>query len=356
MSNRYPLHALLIPAILILSLIIPSAGLAAAKNDLPLVAVVTTGGTVAMKKDPETGGAVPAVSGQDLMDSVPGLAKLARIKIYPFCNIDSSQMSPERWLKLSAKVDEILKDPAVKGVVVTHGTDTMACGAFFLDVTLESGKPVVFTGAMRDASDISSDGPLNIYNAVKQVTLQDNGQWGVTLTMNQFVSDAYDVRKVHTTNAQCFSSGPAGYLGYVGGAGLARYRRAMNHIKLSRPEKLPAVCFVGMIPGDDGKLMRAAVDLGYKGIVVQGVGAGNVNQALFEAIKYAKAKKVAVVLLTQVYYGGVQAIYGDTGGGVTLKKAGCILGGRFTPNKAAALLTLGLANYGNSEKLASLFE
>ena len=328
---------------------------AAGPGELPLVAVVTTGGTIAMKTGAD-GGAVPAVSGQDLLDSVPGLSKIARIRVVPVCNIDSSQMTPEIWLELSAKVDKILAEGSVRGVVVTHGTDTMAAGAFFLNTTLVSNKPVVFTGAMREGSDISPDGPQNIYNAVRQVTLQERGQWGVTLTVNQFVADAFDVRKVHTTNVQCFESGPAGYLGYVGAHGLAVYRRSVPAAKVARPESVPPVALCAMHPGDDGRLVRAAVDLGYRGIVVQAVGAGNVNKAVFEAVRYALGKKVAVVVTTQVQYGGVQAIYGDAGGGVSLKKAGCIFGGRLTSAKAALLLALGLADYGNGEKLRALFE
>lgn len=324
-------------------------------EDLPLVVVVTTGGTIAMKTD-AAGGAVPAVSGHDLVGSVPGLAKIARIRVTEVCNIDSSQMTPEIWLGLSAKVDAVLAEDDVRGVVVTHGTDTMAEGAFFLDATLASDKPVVFTGAMRDASDISPDGPLNIYNAIRQVTLQERGQWGVTLTFNQFVADVFDVRKVNTTNGQCFESGPAGYLGYVGSGGLDVYRRSVPAVKVPRPKALPSVALCAMHAGDDGRLVRAAVDLGYKGIVVQALGAGNVNKAVYEAIKYALAKKVAVVVTTQVYYGGVQALYGDVGGGVTLEKAGCMLGGRLTSGKAALLLALGLADYGRGEKLRALFE
>lgn len=353
---RFSVRALLL--LLICTLVCSSpwgTGAHAMAEELPLVVVVTTGGTIAMKTDTKTKGAVPAVSGQDLLDSVPALTRIARIRVVPFCNIDSSQMTPEIWLKLSAKVDAILAEKEVKGVVITHGTDAMALGAFFLDVTLTSSKPVVFTGAMRDASAISPDGPLNIFNAVKQVTMQERGQWGVTLTMNQFVAAAIDVRKVHTTNSQCFESGPAGYLGYVGADELAIYRQPLPVIKVPKPKSLPPVTVCVMHPANDGRLLRSAVDLGYKGIVIQAVGAGNVNEAMYKSIKYALANKVAVVVTTQVYYGGVQAIYGDAGGGVTLMKAGCILGGTLISSKASLLLALGLANYGNSEKLRQLF-
>ncbi|MCK5783789.1 MAG: asparaginase, partial [Desulfobacterales bacterium] len=112
-------------------------------STLPKVVVVTTGGTVAMKYDKASGGVVPAVSGKDLMAAVPGLEKIAAVETVEFCNIDSSQMTPEIWRKLGEKVQTILERPDIEGVVVTHGTDTMTEGAFFLETILQSKKPVV---------------------------------------------------------------------------------------------------------------------------------------------------------------------------------------------------------------------
>jgi len=113
-------------------------GADAGNTSLPKVVVVTTGGTIAMKYDPASGGVVPAVSGKDLIEAVPGLGKIADIEATEFCNIDSSQMTPELWQGLSAKVESILERTDVQGVVVTHGTDTMTEGAFFLETTVRS--------------------------------------------------------------------------------------------------------------------------------------------------------------------------------------------------------------------------
>ena len=108
------------------------------KSKLPTVAVVTTGGTIAEKTDPKTGGAVPSVSGKDLVAAVPGLKDVANLVVVTYSNIDSSQMTPELWAGLSKKVDEALSNRKIVGAVVTHGTDTMAEGAYFLDLTLEN--------------------------------------------------------------------------------------------------------------------------------------------------------------------------------------------------------------------------
>lgn len=317
--------------------------LAAAYAELPTVAIVTTGGTIAEKTDPKTGGAVPAVSGKDLLEVVPGLSGIANIKVIEFSNIDSSQMTPEIWSKLSETVDKILDDPAVKGVVVTHGTDTMAEGAYFLDLTLRSDKPVVFVGAMRDASDVSADGPANILNAVIQVCSEEAKGWGVTVTLNEYINSARNVRKTNSTNVQTFDSGENGYLGYIAMGRVIRYNDALGRQKLVLPEKLPKVVLLETFAGDDGALARFAVDQGAKGIVIEGVGAGNVNAQVYEALKYAIEKGVAVVVTTRVYHSGVWPMYGDKGGGETLENSGAVLGGDLTGPKARLLLMLALA-------------
>lgn len=322
---------------------------------LPLVAIVTTGGTIAQKTDAKTGGAVPAVSGADLIKAVPGLAKVARIKVVEVCNIDSSQMTPAIWAKVSRAVDKELADAQVTGAVVTHGTDTMAEGAFFMDLTVTSKKPVVFVGAMRDASDVSPDGPANILNAVIQAASPEAKGWGVTVTLNQYVNAAWDVVKTQTTNVQTFDSGEKGYLGYIQGGQVKRFRARGPRLTLPIPAKLPKVVFLSTFAGDDGALLRYAVDQGAQGLVVEGVGAGNVNAEVFKVIKYALAKGVAVVITSRVFRGSVEPVYGDQGGGLTLQKTGCILGGALRGPKARLLLMLALPQVKSHAELNKYF-
>ncbi|MBW2973615.1 asparaginase [Candidatus Woesearchaeota archaeon] len=324
--------------------------------NLPTVAIITTGGTIAEKTDPKTGGAVPAVSGKDLVDAVPGLLKIANIQVVQFCDIDSSQMTPEIWYNLSKTVDELLKNPEVKGAVVTHGTDTMAEGSYFLDLSLKSNKPVAFVGAMRDASDLSPDGPANIYNAVLEAASDEAKDFGVTITLNQYINAASDVRKTQTTNVQTFNSGEHGYLGYIAMGKVHKFRERFDRKRVPLPEKLPKVDLLKTFAGDDGRFVRYAVDTGAKGIVVEGVGAGNVNAKVYEAIEYALSKDIPVVIATRVYNGAVYPIYGDKGGGETLQKSGAILAGDLTGPKARLLLMLALPHTkGDFNKLAKYF-
>ena len=324
--------------------------------DLPTVAIITTGGTIAEKTDPKTGGAVPAVSGADLIKAVPALSKVANIETVAFSNIDSSQMTPEIWAKLSKTVDQALEDPKIKGAVVTHGTDTMSEGAYFLDLTLKSRKPVVFVGAMRDASDVSPDGPDNILNAVIQACSEEAKDWGVTVTLNQYVNSARNVRKTQTSNVQTFNSGEKGYLGYISMGSVRKFNDSPPRLKFPLPDKLPKVVILLDYAGSDGSLVRYATDSGVAGIVIEAVGAGNVNAKTFKAIQYALSKGIPVVITTRVYHGGTLPVYADMGGGAVLKKAGAILGGDLTTAKARLLLMLALPEVkGDHEKLREFF-
>lgn len=356
MSNGFKLMVIAVFSLLLIWLPANAGSKEKSNSALPKVIIVTTGGTVAMKYDAAAGGVVPALSGKDLIVAVPGLDKVANIETVEFCNIDSSQMTPEIWRKLSAKVQKILERSDVRGVVITHGTDTMAEGAFFLETTLKSKKPVVFVGAMRSASDLSPDGPANIYNAVLQVCSPQAKGWGVTLTMNQFINSARHVRKDETTNVQTFDSGEHGYLGYIIGDRVIRFNDVLIKNKLPLPDSLPEVPLFASYAGDDGKFIRYAVDHGAKGLVVVGVGAGNVNKEVFLAIKYALSKKLPVVVASRVRHGGVYTLYGDEGGGSSLVKMGAYLAGDLDSYKARLLLMIALAQRDMTlEKLKTFF-
>ncbi|MBD3425796.1 MAG: asparaginase [Candidatus Omnitrophica bacterium] len=343
--------------IIVPSTVFPQQAVRSIDPNLPTVAIITTGGTIAEKTDPETGGAVPALSGQALLKAVPEISGVANIKVINFSNIDSSQMTPEIWANLSKKVDETLQDPMIKGAVVTHGTDTMAEGAFFLDLTVKSDKPVVFVGAMRDASSVSPDGPANILNGVILASSEEAQGWGVTVALNQYVNSARDVRKTQTTNVQTFNSGEKGYLGYIHGGKVIKFRERSKRVRLPLPEKLPEVVLLATYAGDDGSLLRHVVDSGAEGVVIEGVGAGNVNAKVNQVIEYALSKNVIIVISTRVYHGGVFPIYADKGGGATLKKEGVFLGGDLTPPKARLLLMLSLPHTADDRsKLEGYFE
>ncbi len=322
---------------------------------LPTVAVVTTGGTIAEKVTPGAAGAVPVLTGEELVAAVPELDQLADVRVVNFCNLDSAQMSPQVWCELSAVVDEQLAYPAVVGAVVVHGTDTMEEAAYFLDLTLRSDKPVDFVGAMRSASHLSPDGPGNIYNGVLQTVSGEGREWGVTVTLNDRIHAARYVRKAHTANVATFDSGERGALGYIANERVYRYQGRPKRHWLSVPEELADVYYIATYAGTDGALIRFAVDAGAEGIVVEGYGAGNVNEAAYEEIKRALDKGVAVVVTSRVGVGPTAALYGSPGGGATLERAGAFVGSDLSGVKARLLMMVALPQLGGEPEWLSAF-
>lgn len=311
-------------------------------SKLPLIALVTTGGTIASKLDPKTNSAMPAETEQNLISFAPEILKHANIKLIPFSNIDSSQMTPEIWLDLSKVVNLLLQDKNISGVIVTHGTDTMAEAAYFLDLTIESNKPVVITGAMRNISALSYDGPMNLHDAVIVASSEAARHWGVVVIMNQYISAARTVRKIHTSNIHGFDAGEHGYLGCVAEDKIVVFRKSSGdnqHFKL--PQKLPYVALVQTYSGDDGSIIRFLIDQNISAIIIEGYGAGNVNIATFEAIKHALKKKITVIITSQLLDGLVLPLYGTAGGGAALQKAGAILAADISGPKARLLFMLG---------------
>ncbi len=324
--------------------------------NLPTVAIIMAGGTIVQKVDPKTGASVPQSNGEELLMS-PELLKIANIKIGEFSNIDSSQMTPAIWLSLSDVVDEVLQDPTIKGAVITHGTDTMTEAAYFLDLTLKTNKPVAMTGAMRSASDPYSDGPFNLLNAIVQVVSDNAKDWGVTVTMNQYINSSRIVEKTQTTNVQSFQSGEKGYLGYIFNYEVFRFNDRLYRIRLPLPKVLPRVDLVQDFAGSDGSFIMHAIERGAKGIVVESFGAGNVNLPVFEAIEKAIDKGIFVVITTSVPYGSVFPVYGVKGGGKSLQDIGACVCGNISAAKSRILLMLALSQKADDRvKLQGYFD
>ncbi len=151
---------------------------------LPIVVVFATGGTIASKHNPAKGGSVPALSGEDLVASVPAIRKLAQVQSEQISNVGSSDMTPEIWLRLAARVNALLARPEIAGIVVTHGTNTLEETAYFLDLTVVSNKPVILVGAQRPASDADPDGPRNLLDAIRVAISSEAVGKGTLVVMN----------------------------------------------------------------------------------------------------------------------------------------------------------------------------
>ncbi len=317
--------------------------------------VVATGGTIAMRVDAASGGAVPALSGAELVAAVPGLAALGQIEVEEFGNIPSERMRPETWLHLAGRVQEVVAAGAADGVVVLHGTDTMEETAFFLDITVPTEVPVVFTGAMRAASDPDPDGPANIFDGAVVAGHAESRGRGVLIVMHGEIHSARRVTKIDTSDVNGFDSVMPPDLGRVW-EGAVRFSNTWTpRVHVPLPEHLPRVDIVPMYAGVDDFALAAALGRGARGLVIAGVGAGNVNEDLYNGIRGALQAGVPVVISSRVPYGGVRPIYAYAGGGLALVRAGAIFAQDLNPQKARVLLMAGLgAGYGQGE-LARLF-
>src|SRR5512140_3252853 len=251
----------------------PSPQTEAPQGNLPVVRLIATGGTIAMKIDPVKKAPVPAISGEDLIATVPEIGKVARVEVQNLSNVPSDYMDPDRWIELQKAVTESLARPEVAGVIVSHGTDTLEETAWFLDLTVDSEKPVVLIGAQRNASEKDFDGPRNLLNAARICVAPDARGKGAMIALNSQINAAREVTKTHTSDVETFKSGDFGFLGNVDSDRVLFYRAPLRrqHVPLTQ-DKLPYVEIVAMYGGADGTMIRAAMTAGAKAIVVQGLG------------------------------------------------------------------------------------
>jgi L-asparaginase len=311
----------------------------------PVVKLIATGGTIAMKIDPVKKAPVPAISGEDLLATVPDISKYAQVEVENISNVPSDYMDAKLWIAVYKAAEKALARPEVAGVVVSHGTDTLEETAYFLDLTIKSNKPIVLIGAQRNASEHDFDGPRNLLNAVRICVSPEAKNKGTMIVLNNQINAAREVTKMHTSSVETFKSGDFGFLGYADVDRVIFYRAPLRrqNVPLNK-DTLPYIEIVAMYGGADGSMIKAAVANGAKGIVVQALGWGNMNIPMYNAVKEAIAKGVPVVISTRVPTGRVLPVYGYEGGGKTLKDAGAILADDLSPQKARLLLMLLIQN------------
>jgi L-asparaginase len=325
--------------------------------ELPVVKLIATGGTIAMKIDPVKKAPVPAISGEDLVSTVPEIANIAKIEVLNLSNVPSDYMDQDRWVSLQKEIVKALSRPEVAGVIVSHGTDTLEETAYFLDLTVPSKKPIVLIGAQRNASEKDFDGPRNLLNATRVCVSPDAIGKGAMIILNNQINAAREVTKTHTSDVETFKSGDFGFIGNADNDRVIFYRSPLRrqYIQLKQ-DKLPYVEIVSMYGGAEGTLVRAAVKAGAKGIIIQALGWGNVNIPMYEAIKEAIGKGIPVVISTRVFNGRVLPVYGFLGGGQTLKEAGAIFADNLPPQKARILLMLALQTTSKANEIQKLFD
>jgi L-asparaginase len=316
-------------------------------TDKPLarIALLATGGTIAGQAGDasKTAGYKAGVIGVDkLLDAVPALSQVARIHAEQVASIDSKDMSVALWTALASRIDALLAQDDIDGVVVTHGTDTLEETAYLLHLTVRSDKPVVLTAAMRPSSALSADGPLNLLNAVTVAAHANAAKQGVLVAFNNQIHCARDVTKTSTYAVDAFRSPEVGALGWVQDGRVefqrAALRRHTSQSQFDLRAALPAVEIVASYAGASRAAIDAFVAAGAKGLVVAGTGNGSIHANLQQALADAAKAGVAIVRSSRVGSGHVMR-----NGAVSDDALGSVTAGTLNPYKARVLLMLTLA-------------
>lgn len=319
------------------------------------VHVLFTGGTISMRIDPGTGAAVPALSGEEIVSRVTGLKKEARLTLEDYARLPGPHVTPPWMWKLRERVVALLMEPAVDGVVITHGTDTLEETAYLLDLTLDSPKPVVLCGAMRTVSEPGWDGPANIMAAVRTAVHPEARGRGVLIAVGEEIHAAAEARKWHTQALDAFRS-PHGSLGGLDRGHVVFHRPPFRAAPLSPRRLVPEVDIHTMATGVDDALLRASLARGAKGLVLEATGCGNIPPATLPGVKAALAAHVPVVLVSRCAEGRVSAAYGYEGGGQMLRALGVIFAPDLPGPKARIKLMVALGVTNDRDRLRAIFE
>lgn len=303
------------------------------------VVVLSTGGTIASTHD-KTGAVVPTVTGSKLVEPLSGTFDKDKLtlEVKDIAKLDSSAMTLDDTDTIIEAVNKELQRDDVDGVVVTHGTDSMEETAIAVDTFQDSDKPVALTGAMRPFDDPDPDGPENLALAVKTVTDPSNKGRGTFIVFADHVIPARGAFKSDTTKADGFANN--------NGKKQPQRPKALKHQPLGNTR----VDIIAAYPGAPADLIQRSLDSGAEGIVIEGMGAGNIGDELAQVAK-AAAKKVPVVLTTRVDHGPVEGIYGGAGGGATLADAGVISSGTLRAPQARMLLAAAITTGTDAEDL-----
>ena len=331
----------------------------ATRAKLANVTILATGGTIAGTGATSTttvGYTAATIGVQRLIQAVPELAKVANVSGEQVFQIASENMSNEHWLTLAKRINVLLAQPNVDGIVITHGTDTLEETAYFLNLVVKSRKPVVLVGAMRPSTAISADGPINLYNAVLLAASPEAVGKGVLVSMNDQIQAARDVTKVNTSTLDAFRTPELGMLGYIQGSRAFFYRTGTRkhtvdtEFDIGSLQSLPQVDIVYGYANVSPVAVDAFVAAGSKGIIHAGVGDGSLAAKVLPALKSARAKGAVIVRASRVGQ-GILARNGEAND----DELDFVVADTLNAQKARILLMLALTKTNNTKDIQRMF-
>ena len=319
---------------------------------LPTVTYLALGGTIASVTSGGTGdtggpahrpGAVPRLDAHDLLAGVPAIARTARVDAHQLTLVPSPSLGFDD-VQSALRAARRAVATGASGVVVSQGTDTIEETAYLLDLGWDRPEPLVVTGAMRHASAPGADGPANLLAAVRVAAEPAARGRGVLVVLDDEVHAASTVRKAHTSSTGAFASPGTGPLGWVAEGLPVFHAPAQQAPAVSdHVAPLPPVALHRVSLDDDGRVLEALGDLGYRGAVIEGFGGGHVAERTLDAVR-TLARRMPVVMASRTGAGPtLAATYGFPGGEIDLLAAGLVPAGYLDGLKSRLLLAVLLA-------------
>jgi L-asparaginase len=320
-----------------------------------MIALLFTGGTISMRHDATAGGAIPKLSAREIVAATRGIEEIAELEIEDWGAFPGPHMTMERIWALRNRIAELVARGDVTGVVLTHGTDTLEESAYLCARSIDTEKPIVFTGAMRAASNLGWDGPANLLDAARVAASEEAIGYGVMVVMGSRIFAGVDVTKAHTHLLDAFESPGLGPIGVIDDDRVI-FRRALPPPApvLSPAALATPIDIVPAFAGADRRLVDACRSTGL-GLVVAAMGRGNVPPPMAEGIAAWIGDGKPVVIASRAMRGRVGPTYGYPGGGRRLVEMGAFFAGSRRPQQARIDLSLALGSGLSADELAGLF-
>lgn len=274
-----------------------------------------------MQLNTETGGVILSAANPLALeiDKIQQFAHITEIEAF---NLPSPHITPDKMLELRKEIAKEMKNNHFDGVVITHGTDTLEETAYFLELSTNYDIPIVLTGAMRSSNEIGADGVYNLMSAVRVAAADEADGKGVLVVLNDEIHTATNVTKTHSSSVSTFQSPQYGPIGIVTKSGIHFHHAPLSRIHLPVEKINKKVAMFKIYAGMEADLLTSISSLGYAGVVLEGLGQGNVPPALIAGIRHLLDEKIPIILVSRCFNGIAQDIYAYDGGGKMLKDMG----------------------------------
>lgn len=307
------------------------------------ILLVHTGGTISMELDTKTGGVMLSAA-NPLALEIDNIQQFANITEVEAFNLPSPHITPERMLELEELISNLMKNNSYDGIVITHGTDTLEETAYFLELSTNFNIPIVLTGAMRSSNEIGSDGVYNLMSAVRVASANAANGKGVLVVLNDEIHTATNVTKTHSSSVSTFQSPQYGPIGIVTKSAIHFHHAPLLRTYLPVESINKKVAMFKIYAGMESDLLVAISTLGYDGVVLEGLGQGNVPPDLVVGIRRLLSEGLPVILVSRCFNGIAQDIYAYEGGGKMLKDMGVRFEHGLSGQKARLKLLLELCS------------